>query len=252
MSVQLLTDKKVIVTGAAQGIGKAIALEIAQRGATVGVVDISDKIEDVTREIRGLGVEGISLKCDVSNFDDVQEKVKTFQDKYGKVDVLVNNAGIYPFKPFLEMTKADWDKVIGINLNGAFNFVKAVLSGMIEDNFGKIVNISSVAGEELGYSNLVHYSASKSAIIGFTRSLALEVANKGVRVNSICPGAIETPGATGQMNKEQYEAQRKSIPLQRFGKPVDIANMVLFLISEDADYITGQCFVVDGGLTIAP
>jgi 3-oxoacyl-[acyl-carrier protein] reductase len=248
----VLEGKIAIVTGAAQGIGRGIALMLAESGAKVAVVDISDKIDDVVKAIKDLGSSGLALKCNVADYEEVQKVTKKVFEELGGVDILVNNAGIYPFKPFVEMTEADWDKVMDVNVKGIFNFTKAVLPKMIERKYGKIVNLSSVAGEELGYANLVHYSSSKSAILGFTRSLALEVAKFGVTVNSICPGAIETPGAAGQISKELYEQTKNNIPLGRWGKPEDIANTVIFLVSEYASYITGQCIVVDGGLTLAP
>jgi 3-oxoacyl-[acyl-carrier protein] reductase len=247
-----LQDSIAIVTGGAQGIGQGIALALAAAGAKVAVVDISDKVNEVAKTISDLGSEGLGLKCNVAVREEVEEVAGRVFDKYGKVDVLVNNAGIYPFKPFVEMTEEEWDKVMDVNVKGVFNFTKAVLPNMIERKSGKIVNLSSVAGEELGYANLVHYSASKSAILGLTRSLASEVAKYGITVNSICPGAIETPGAIGEMNREFYERTKNSIPLGRWGKPEDIANVVVFLVSEYGSYITGQCLIVDGGLTIAP
>ncbi len=248
----ILENRIAIVTGAAQGIGRGIALMLAESGAKVAVVDISDKIDDVAKIIRNLGSSALALKCNVADHEEVRKASEKVLSEYGKVDILVNNAGIYPFKPFVEMTEEDWDKVMDVNVKGIFNFTKAVLPQMIKRNYGKIINLSSVAGEELGYANLVHYSASKSAIFGFTRSLALEVAKYGINVNSICPGAIETPGATGEISKEFYEQIRSSIPLGRWGKPKDIANLVIFIVSEYASYITGQCIIIDGGLTIAP
>jgi len=252
MNQIVLEDKTAIVTGAAQGIGRGIALKLAEAGVKVAVVDISDKIHEVMKAIGDLGSAGLALKCDVADYEQVRKTSETVLSKFGKVDILVNNAGIYPFKPFADMTEKDWDRVMDVNVKSIFNFAKAVLPQMIERNFGKIINLSSVAGEELGYANLVHYSASKAAIFGFTRSLALEVAKHGITVNSICPGAIETPGAAGEISKEVYEQIKSGIPLGRWGKPEDIANAVLFLASELGSYITGQCIVIDGGLTIAP
>lgn len=248
----VLKDKTAIVTGAAQGIGRGIALMLANSGSKVAVVDISDKIDEVAEAINDLGSFGLALKCDVADYKQVHNTVETVLAKLGKVDILVNNAGIYPFKPFVDMTEEDWDRVMNVNVKSIFNFTKAVLPKMIEEKFGRIINLSSVAGEMLGYANLVHYSASKSAIFGFTTSLALEVAKHGINVNSICPGAIETPGAAGQISREAYENMRRGIPLGRWGTPEDIAYAVLFFVSEYASYITGQCLVIDGGLTIAP
>jgi 3-oxoacyl-[acyl-carrier protein] reductase len=225
---------------------------LAEHGASVGLIDISDKISEVAKSIREKGGISLALKCDVSDTKDVNKVADEFFKKFSQVDILVNNAGIYPYKSFVEMTEKDWDKVMNVNVKGIFNITKAFLPKMIENKDGRIVNLSSVAGEELGYANLVHYSTSKAAIFGFTRSLALEEAEHGINVNSICPGAIETPGSTDQMGEDQYEQMMKTIPLNRWGKPEDIANAVVFLVSEYASYITGQCLIVDGGLTISP
>jgi len=247
-----LDGKTAIVTGSAQGIGRGIALALARSGVEVALMDISDKIYEVVQAVRDSGSSGLALKCDVASYKEVQEASEKVFEKYGRVDILVNNAGIYPFKPFVEMTEENWDKVMNVNVKSIFNFTKAVLPKMIERKYGKIVNLSSVAGEELGYVNLVHYSASKAAIFGFTRSLALEVAKSGITVNSICPGAIATPGSADAISKELFEQMAKGIPLGRWGTPEDIGNAVLFLVSEYGSYITGQCLVVDGGLTISP
>jgi len=247
-----LEGQVAIVTGAAQGIGKGIALMLAEAGVKVAVADISDKVGEVAEAISDLGSSALALKCDVADYSEVRKTSEAVLEKYGKADFLVNNAGIYPFKPFVDMTEADWDRVMNVNVKSIFNFTKALLPQMMQKNYGKIINLSSVAGEELGYANLVHYSASKSAIFGFTRSLALEVAKHGITVNSICPGAIETPGAAGAISKDVYEQIKSGIPLGRWGKPEDIGHAVLFLASEYGSYITGQCIVIDGGLTIAP
>ena len=174
-----LEGKIAVVTGAAQGIGKGIALLLAEAGVKVTIVDISNKVDEVARAISDLCTSTLALKCDVADYEEVRKTSGTVLEKYGRVDILVNNAGIYPFKPFVDMTEADWDKVMSVNVKSIFNFTKALLPQMIKRNHGKIVNLSSVAGEELGYANLVHYSASKSAILGFIRSLALEVAKYG-------------------------------------------------------------------------
>lgn len=252
MEQVVLKDKIAIVTGAAQGIGRGIALKLAESGVKVAVVDISDKVTEVAKTLEDCGSSALALKCDVADYGQVQKTVEAVFSKFGRADILVNNAGIYPFKPFLDMTERDWDRVMDVNVKSIFNFTKAVLPKMIEREYGRIISLSSVAGEELGYANLVHYSASKSAIFGFTRSLALEVAKHGITVNSICPGAIETPGAAGEISKEAYEQIKSGIPLGRWGRPEDIANAVLFLVSDYGSYITGQCLVIDGGLTIAP
>lgn len=178
---------------------------------------------------------------------------KSVLDNYGRIDILVNNAGIYPLKPFAEMTEKEWDHVFNVNMKGIFNCTQTVLPTMRTQRYGRIVNLSSIAGAVIGYANLVHYSATKAAIIGFTRSLALEVARDGICVNAIAPGAIETPTAKAQteaMTKELADQMIAAIPLGRWGRPEEIASAVLFLAGEESSYITGQCLVIDGGLTI--
>jgi 3-oxoacyl-[acyl-carrier protein] reductase len=245
-----LKDKIAIVTGAGQGIGKGIALALAKEGAKVVATDITDKTHDVIKEIEDLGSEGLALKVDVSNFKDTEEMGKAVIEQFGRIDILVNNAGIYPFKSLVEMTEQDWDKVLDINLKGMFNCTKAVLSKMIEQKSGNIINISSIAGAVIGYLNLVHYSASKGGVLGFTRAAALELAQHGIRVNAIAPGAIQTPGVEAIMDDETQKQFVQTIPMRRMGKPEDIANLVVFLASDESSNITGQCITSDGGYTV--
>jgi 3-oxoacyl-[acyl-carrier protein] reductase len=244
-----LKDKVAIVTGAGQGIGKEIALAFAKEGAKVVVTDITGKEKDVAKEIEALGVQSLALKVDVSNTEDAKKMAEEVLKKFGKIDILVNNAGIYPFKPFVEMEEKDWDKVLSVNLKGTFNCTKAVVPTMIKQKYGKIINISSIAGSVVGFSQLTHYSASKAGIVGFTRSLALELAPYNINVNVIAPGPIETPG-TQALGTEMYEQIKKAIPLGRWGKAIDIANLTVFLASDDSSFITGQCIVADGGYSL--
>jgi 3-oxoacyl-[acyl-carrier protein] reductase len=243
-----LKGKVAIVTGAAHGIGRGIALALAKEGAKVVVSDISDKTADVVKKIESLGSEVLAVKVNVADSKETEKMAKAAVKKFGRIDILVNNAGIYPFKPLIEMKEEDWDKVMGVNLRGVFNSTKAVLPKMIEQKNGNIINIASIAGAVVGYPNLVHYSASKGGVLGFTRAAALELAQYGIRVNAIAPGAIETPGT--KVLGEVLKQIEQTIPQRRIGQPNDIANLVVFLASDDSSYITGQLIVADGGLTI--
>jgi 3-oxoacyl-[acyl-carrier protein] reductase len=243
-----LKGKIAIVTGAGHGIGREIALTLARDGAEVVVTDVSDAIFEVGKQIEALGSKALPIKCDVTELEQAQDVEENVVKKYERIDILVNNAGIYPQKAFLEMTAEDWNKVLRINLNGAFHCTKAVLPKMVKQKYGKIVNIASIAGAVVAFPNLVHYSASKAAIAGFTKSLALEVAPYGINVNAVAPGPIDV----GEMpvDSEMYKQTVRTIPVGRMGKPADIANLVAFLASDEANFITGQCIVSDGGYTL--
>jgi 3-oxoacyl-[acyl-carrier protein] reductase len=243
-----LKGKTAFVTGAARGIGKEIALALAKAGANVTVSDVADSVFDTATELETLKVGTLAIKCDVSNQGQVESAKNQALEKFGKIDILVNNAGIYPQKAFMEMTDEDWNKVIRINLYGVFYCTKAFLPKMIERKSGKIINLSSIAGAVVGFPFLVHYSASKAAIAGFTKSLALEVAQSGVNVNSVAPGAIDVGGM--QADEAMIAQVIKAIPMGRMGKPLDIANLVVFLASDESRYITGQTIICDGGYTL--
>lgn len=243
-----LKGKIAIVTGAGHGIGKEIALTLARNGAEVVVTDITDAIFDVGKQIEALGSKALPIKCDVTEPEQAQEVEEKVAGKYERIDILVNNAGIYPQKAFLEMTADDWNKVLRVNLNGVFHCTKAVLPKMVKQKYGKIVNIASIAGAVVAFPNLVHYSASKAALAGFTKSLALEVAQQGVNVNAIAPGPIDVGEIAA--DTDVYRQIVGAIPVGRMGYPADIANLVVFLVSDEASFITGQCIVSDGGYTL--
>lgn len=243
----MFENKTVIVTGAAKGIGLGIAREFAKNRANVVLADLDEAanygsalaIEEQT------GSRTFAVRCDVSKKEDVDALVSAAVEKFGRVDILVNNAGIFPFKSFAEMTEADWDKVMDVNLKGVFMLSQAAAKVMPDG--GKIVTISSIASL-VGFEGLTHYCASKGGVNGWTRALALELAPRKINVNVVAPGAINTPGAT--MTEEQQRNIMPQIPWKRAGQPEDIAHAVVFLASPGADYITGQVLVVDGGWTL--
>jgi 3-oxoacyl-[acyl-carrier protein] reductase len=243
-----LKGRIAIVTGAGHGIGREIALSLAKNGAEVVVTDVSDAIFEVGIKIEALGSKALPVKCDVTEYEQAQDVEEKVIGKYEKIDILVNNAGIYPQKAFLDMTTDDWNRVLRVNLNGTFHCTKAVIPKMVKQRYGKIVNIASIAGAVVGFQNLAHYSASKAAIAGFTKSLALEVAQYGINVNAVAPGPIDVGDMAA--NTEMYQQIIKAIPVGRMGLPIDIANLVVFLVGDEANFITGQCIVSDGGYTL--
>ncbi len=242
-----LAGKVALVTGAAQGIGKTIALLLARHGADIAVSDVNlEKAEETVKEIEALGRRSIAIRSDVSRFDDVERMVQAIVEKMGKIDILVNNAGIARDKLVLRMTEEDWDAVLDVNLKGTFHCVKAVVRHMSKQRSGKIVNIASVSGE-MGNAGQANYSASKAGVIGLTKTIAREFAQRGINVNAVAPGYIVTPMTEALPEKTKEELQ-KMIPLERLGLPEDVAQAVLFLVSEASSYITGQVLNVNGGI----
>lgn len=242
-----LAGKVALVTGGAQGIGKAVALLLARNGADIVVSDINlEKAEETAKEVQALGRKALATKVDVATFGDVEKMVEAILTQFGKVDILVNNAGIARDKLILRMTEEDWDAVLNINLKGTFNCTKAVVRHMSKQKSGKIVNIASVVGE-MGNAGQGNYAASKAGVIGFTKTIAREFAQRGINVNAIAPGYIETPMTDALPDKVKEELKRL-IPMDRLGKPEDVAEAVLFLVSESANYITGQVLNVNGGI----
>ncbi|MDD5290032.1 MAG: SDR family NAD(P)-dependent oxidoreductase [Patescibacteria group bacterium] len=243
-----LQNKVAIVTGAKQGIGFGIASALAKEGYQIVVSDLKQAdCETAAAAITKLGVKTLAVACDVSKKNEVGNLISQTIKEFGQLDILVNNAGIYPYVSFLDMTETDWDKVMAVNLKSVFLCSKAAVKEMKAG--GKIVNISSIASF-IGFEGLAHYCASKGGINSLTRALALELANKKININSIAPGAIETPGASGGMTEETKKETIALIPWGRLGTPDDIAQSVVFLASNKADYITGQVLVVDGGWTL--
>ena len=245
-----LAGKVALVTGGGRGIGKAIALELAQQGATVlinynGSESCATETVDAIKE---LGVEAKAYKCNVADYQGCEEMISNVLGDFGKVDILVNNAGITRDNLIMRMTEAEYDDVINTNLKGTFNTIKHLSKNFLKLRGGKIINISSVSGV-LGNAGQANYSASKAGVIGLTKSVARELSKRNVCVNAVAPGFIETE-MTEKLPEQTLEAAKDSIPLGRMGKPEDVAAVVAFLAGSNADYITGQVICVDGGMAI--
>lgn len=241
-----MENKTAIVTGAGVGIGKGIAITLAKEGYNVVVSDINqENCQKTAEEVAAIGVKSLAIKCDVSSSTEVEQLFSQTVKEFSTVDVLVNNAGIYPFVPFEKMQESDWDKVMDVNLKSIFLCSKEASKVMPEG--GRIINVSSIASV-VGFEGLVHYCASKGGVNGMIRALALEMAKKKITVNGVAPGAIQTPGV--QSSEEAQKGTIAMIPLERMGQPEDIANAVAFLASDKANYITGQVIIIDGGWTL--
>lgn len=242
-----LQGKTALVTGASQGIGRACALELARRGARVALAARNEaKLEEVLQEITAAGGEGKAFVLDLASEDSIHAAAKAAIAHFGAVEILVNNAGITKDILLLRMKRADWDQVLSINLTGAFLLTQALLNPMLRTRWGRIINISSVVGQT-GQAGQANYAASKAGLIGFTKSMARELASRSVTVNAVAPGYIET-SMTAVLDEKQRQAMLSHIPLGRPGADVDVAHAVCFLASEQAGYITGHVLDVNGGL----
>jgi 3-oxoacyl-[acyl-carrier protein] reductase len=242
-----LKDRVALVTGGGQGIGRAIALSLAEAGAKIGVSDIQEeKAQIVAKEISQMNQEAIALKTNVAEGSDVQRSIRETHQRWGRIDILINNAGVTRDNLLLRMKEEDWDLVLAVNLKGTFLCTKEALSFMSKQRYGRIVNIASIVGVS-GNAGQGNYSASKAAVIGFTKTTAREYAARGITANAVAPGFIDTL-MTQTLAEETKQKLLQQIPLGRLGTPEEIARVVRFLVSEDASYITGQVIHVNGGM----
>ena len=235
-----------LITGAGRGIGRTIAVKLAESGLDIAIADMNPVSDDVVREIKEYGTKCLAFQLDVTDVESVESVVKKIIDETGGIHILVNNAGITKDNLFIRMKPEQWSQVIDVNLNGVFHVTKAVIRTMVKQHSGRIINISSVVGFS-GKPGQVNYSSTKSGLIGFTKSLSREVGTRGITVNAVAPGFINT-AMTQDLNKSQQQAILSQIPLGRMGEAEDIANAVAFLASEEASYITGTVLHVNGGM----
>lgn len=245
-----LQNKVGIVTGARRGIGRGIALALAREGAAVTVSDINaGECQAVVDQIRVSGGRALAVKCDVTHTAEVEAMVRQTADHFGEVDILVNNAGIITFKPFLELTDEEWDSTLNVNLKGQFLCARAAARYMAMRKWGRIINIGSISsgGVGIAYPLVAHYTASKGGVAALTVALALELTPLGINVNAICPGAVDTEMVKSVKEANQLGQVLQRIPKGRLGTPEDIANLAVFLASDEADYISGASIVIDGG-----
>ena len=235
-----------LITGAGRGIGKTIAVKLAESGLDIALADMNPVSDEVLREIEEYGTKCLTFQLDVTDVESVDSVVKKIIDETGGIDILVNNAGITQDNLFIRMKPEQWSQVIDVNLNGVFHVTKAVIRTMVKQHSGRIINISSVVGFS-GNPGQVNYSSTKSGLIGFTKSLSREVGTRGITVNAVAPGFINT-AMTQALNESQQQAILSQIPLGRMGEAEDIANAVAFLASKEASYITGTVLHVNGGM----
>lgn len=246
----MLQGKVALVTGASRGIGRAIALELARQGAKVAVnyAGSEAKAKEVVEAIQQMGGEAFAVQADVSNAEAVEQMVKEVLDRFERIDILVNNAGVTRDNLLMRMKEDEWDDVININLKGVFHCTKAVTRPMMKQRYGRIVNIASVVGV-MGNAGQANYVAAKAGVIGFTKTAAKELASRNITVNAVAPGFITTD-MTDRLSEDVRAEMLKQIPLARFGEPDDIAKVVSFLVSDAANYMTGQTLHVDGGMVM--
>jgi NAD(P)-dependent dehydrogenase (short-subunit alcohol dehydrogenase family) len=236
-----------VVTGGAKGIGAGISLALAEAGAKVAVADLDlDAAGRLAAEVRAQGGQAQAVRCDVSSTEDVHAALRSIADTLGPVDLLVNNAGIGDFVSFPDITRERWDRMVAVHLTGAYNWSHAVMPGMRERRFGRIVNVSSVAGKRGDFIGNAHYTAAKAGLIGLTKSLAAWAAPDGVRVNAIAPGIVDTELTRG-MSEEHKRVTLSRIPIARFAASQEIASVVLFLLGDAASYVVGETINVNGG-----
>ena len=245
-----LEGKSALVTGASRGIGREIALELARQGADVAVnfAGSEAKANEVVDEIKAMGRRAFAVKCDVSNFEEVTSMVKETIDQFGKLDILINNAGITKDNLIMRMKEDEWDDVLNINLKGVFLCTKAVTRQMMKQRSGRIINVASIVGVS-GNPGQANYVAAKAGVIGLTKTTAKELAARNITVNAIAPGFITTD-MTDKLSEEVKSEMLKQIPLARFGEPKDIAKVAAFLASHDSAYMTGQTLHIDGGMVM--
>lgn len=242
-----LLGKVALVTGGGQGIGRAVVLTLARNGADVAISDINAETAETTaKEIRGIGRRALVIEADVSQFEDGERMIRETVETLGRIDILINNAGITRDKLMLRMSEEDWDMVLNVNLKGAFNCTRSAVRYMARQKGGRIVNIASVVGL-MGNAGQANYAASKAGLIGFTKTVGREFASRGITANAVAPGYIDTP-MTQALPEKAKEELRRLIPMDRLGTPEDVANAVLFLVSSASDYVTGQVLQVNGGL----
>ncbi len=245
-----LKGKIALITGGARGIGRAIALTFAREGADIVVADVNLEVAGKTAsEIEAMGRGALALEMDVTDYQKVEEGINKILDKFGKVDILVNNAGITKDNLLLRMSQAEWDAVINVNLKGTFNCIKAVSKPMVKQRSGRIISIASIIGL-MGNWGQANYAASKAGIIALTKTVAKELASRNINANAVAPGFIQTD-MTAKLPEDVKAKMMEAIPMAKLGTPEDVANVCLFLASEESSYITGQTITVDGGMVMA-